>query len=295
MIEAVMFWNEPNNESYWDVDLDPDWSAYAKMAALAADAVKSERPELLRVLGGISPIDASFVTNMEAKGVLEHMDVVAVHGFPFDWNHWSVDQWPEKLMEIRAVTKLPVWVTQVGASSFGAEEVQELALRRMAELLIGRSERIHWYSLYDPPKAWPATASYREAEKSSYYRQFYTGLLHEDGTPKRALPHFRDYTPELGVCQWFDFEDDRLEDAVRWLQKLGVRRLRTGLSWADSERPGALAWFDRQMRALERFDVTLTLCFTPKTLGLTPNRTSPPARIDTYAQFCAEAVRRYAG
>src|SRR3546814_10097481 len=62
----------------------------------------------------------------------------------------------------------------------------------------------------------------------------------------------------MGICQWFHFEDPRLDDAVNWLRRLGVRKLRTGLSWADWFRPGALEWFDRQMEALEEFDVTLT-------------------------------------
>ena len=34
------------------------------------------------------------------------------------------------------------------------------------------------------------------------------------------------------------------------MKRLGVRQLRTGLSWADSFRPNALDWFDRQMEAL---------------------------------------------
>ena len=25
MVEAVMLWNEPNNKSHWDFQLDPDW------------------------------------------------------------------------------------------------------------------------------------------------------------------------------------------------------------------------------------------------------------------------------
>ena len=44
------------------------------------------------------------------------------------------------LDEIRAVTRLPVWVTEVGASSFGADEVQSFGLRRTAELLVGLYE-----------------------------------------------------------------------------------------------------------------------------------------------------------
>jgi beta-xylosidase len=294
VIEAVKLWNEPNNRSHWDFGLDQDWSQFARMTKLAGAAVKAEVPGLPRVLGGVSPIDASFVQLMDGHGVLDAVDVVAIHGFPLDWNHWQLDEWPERVEEIRRVSRHPVWITEVGVSTFGAEEVQEFGLRRSAELLLGKVQRIHWYSLYDLPRAWPATTRHREAEGSSYYRHFYMGLLREDGTPKRAVRHFADYTPELGICQWFHYEDHRLDDAVAWLKKLGVKRLRTGLSWADSLRPGAEAWFDRQMRALEPFDVTLTYCFTPESEGVVPNHTSPPKRPEQFADFCARMTRRYA-
>ena len=38
MIEAVMFWNEPNNKSHWDFEVDPDWSKFAAMVKLASEA-----------------------------------------------------------------------------------------------------------------------------------------------------------------------------------------------------------------------------------------------------------------
>ncbi len=294
MIEAVMLWNEPNNLSHWDFELDTDWSIFSRMVHLSGQAISGEVSGLRRVLGGISPIDPGFIQTLQQGGALDHVDVVAVHGFPLDWNHWSIHEWPEKLDEIRAVTRLPVWVTEVGVSTFGAEEVQEFGLRRSAELLLGQVERVHWYSLFDLPKAWPATTRHREAEGSSYYRHFYMGLIREDGTPKRALRHLADYTPELGVCQWFHFEDPRLDDAVSWLKKLGVKRLRTGLSWSDSARPGALRWFDRQMHALAEFDVTLTFCFTPEACGLRPHHTSPPRHVEEFSAFCGEMTRRYA-
>src|SRR3954470_11809937 len=282
-----MLWNEPNNLSHWNFEIDRGWEIYARMVNAAADAVRAERPGLRRVLGGISPIDADFIRNLKEKCVLGHVDVVAVHGFPLDWNHWTIHEWPEKLREIEAVTDLPLWVSEVGVSTFGAEEVQEFGLRRTAELLIGRVDRIHWYSLYDLPRAWPATTRHREAEGSSYYRHFYMGLAREDGTPKLALPKFADFTPDLGICQWFHFEDHRLEDAVQWLRDLGVRHLRTGLSWADFYRPGALAWFDRQMAALEDFQVTATFGFTPEDKGVSPHSTSPPVEPAEFAEFCA--------
>ncbi|NOK37845.1 beta-xylosidase [Corallococcus exercitus] len=294
MIEAVKLWNEPNNKSHWDLELDKDWLIYSRMVRLAGAAVRAEHATLPRVLGGMSPIDPGFLERLDRQGALDEVDVVAVHGFPLDWNHWPIDEWPRRIAEVRAVSRHPVWVTEVGVSSFGAEEVQEFGLRRTAELLLGRVERIHWYSLYDLPKTWPATTRHREAEGSSYYRHFHMGLLREDGTPKRALRHFADYTPELGICQWFHFEDPRLDDAVAWLKKLGVRHVRTGLSWADSLRPGAEVWFDRQMRALEDFDVTLTYCFTPESCGMAAHHTSPPNHVEEYADFCARMTRRYA-
>lgn len=293
MIEAVMIWNEPNNKSHWDFDLDPGWARFAEMTRIAAEAIGEANAALPRVLGGLSPIDPRFIANMRGRGVLDVLDVVAVHGFPLDWNHWQIDRWPEQLAEIRAACDLPVWVSEVGASSFGAEEVQMFGLTRSAQLLVGQVPRIHWYSLYDLPKAWPATTRHREAEGSSYYRHFYMGLLREDGTPKLALEEFGRLTPALGLCQWFHFEDHRLSEAVEWMRRLGVRHLRTGLSWADSFRPQALEWFDRQMRALEEFDVTVTFCFTPEHMGVVPHHTSPPIDARGFANFCAGMVRRY--
>jgi len=293
-VEAVMLWNEPNNLSHWDFEIDPEWQTFSEMTRLAADAVRASNRSMTCVLGGISPIDPLFIQRMQRQGVLEKVDAVAVHGFPLDWNHWQLDQWPEKLDEIRNIVDLPLWVSEVGVSTFGAEEVQLFGLQRTTELILHESPRVHWYSLYDLPKAWPATTRHREAEGSSYYRHFYMGILREDGTPKLALHRFADYTPQLGVCQWFHFEDPRLDDAVKWLRELGVKRLRTGLSWADHHRPDSLQWFDRQMLALADFDVTLTYCFTPGSRGVRDHYTSPPQRIEEFADFCAEMTKRYA-
>ena len=79
------------------------------------------------------------------------------------------------------------------------------------------------------------------------------------------------------------------------MRRLGVRHLRTGLSWADSFRPNALDWFDRQMEALADFDVTVTFCFTPEHRGIAPHHTSPPQVKEEFAEFCASMIRRYAG
>jgi beta-xylosidase len=295
MIEAVKFWNEPNNKSHWAYEIDPEWRTFSEMIKLGAQAVKAEKPEVLRVLGGISPIDPHFIRTLEGHGALQDLNAIAVHGFPLDWNLWLIDEWPDKIAEIKTATNLPIWVTEVGASSFGAEEVQEFGLKRTAELLTGGIvDRVFWYSLYDLPRTWEATTRHREAEGSSYYRHFHMGLLKEDGTPKLALKHFSDYTPEFGICQWFHYEDHRLDDAVNWLRRLGVKKLRTGLSWADWLRPDADKWFDHVMKKLDEFDVTATFCFTPEHKGVQPHHTSPPQHVEEFADFCAEMMRRYA-
>lgn len=295
MIEAAMIWNEPNNKSHWDPELDPDWALFAEMAILAGQAIRAENAHLTRVLGGISPIDPGFIANMQARGVLDHVDAVAVHGFPLDWNLWQIQEWPTKIAEIEAITDLPVWVSEVGVSSFGADEVQAWGVERTAELLKGRAPRLHWYSLFDLPEAWGATTRHKEAEGSSYYRHFHMGLIRADGTPKPALEVFARHTPAIGLVQWFHFEDPRLDEAVAWMKRLGVADLRTGLSWADSFQPGAEAFFDRLMRALDDFNVTVTFCFTPEHRGLAPHHTSAPVAPEEFAEFCARMIRRYAG
>ena len=218
MVEAVMLWNEPNNLSHWDFKLDPDWKMFADMVIAASKAIRNENPELPIVLGGISPIDPHFIQLLGSYGVLDAVDVVSVHGFPLDWNHWQLQDWPKKIDEIRAVTSKPVWVSEAGVSSFGAEEVQVFGLQRTAELLLPIVDRVHWYSLLDLPATWTATTRHKEAEGSAYYRHYYMGLLREDGSPKLAAESF---PSGMGICQWFHYEDPRLDLAVDWLKRLG--------------------------------------------------------------------------
>ena len=231
-----------------------------------------------------------------ARACCDEVDAVAVHGFPLDWNHWQIHEWPDKLDEIQAVTDLPVWVSEVGVSTFGAEEVQDWGLQRTAELLIGKAPRIHWYSLYDLPRAWPATTRHREAEGSSYYRHFYMGLLREDGTPKLALRGIRaSITPELGICQWFHFEDHRLDDAVAWLKRLGVT-LSAHRALLGRQLPPERARLVRPPDGGARRTSTSPSPSASRPSTRASSRTTPARRIDKqeFAEFCAAMIRRYA-
>ena len=293
MVEAIVLWNEPNNLSHWNFKLDPDWERFADMVKQASVAIRKVNPGLTIVLGGVSSCDCDFLRLMRKHGVLDYVDAVGVHGFPMDWNHWQLSDWPARIAEAKEVTGKPIWVAEVGVSTFGAEEVQEFGFPRTLELLKDQVERIHWYSLFDLPPSWPAETRHKEAEGSAYYRHYYMGLVRDDGTPKLAVKHFPT-DGSVGFCQWFHFEDPRLEDAVEWMTEHNVQYLRTGLSWADAYRPDATVWFDRQMKALAPFRVALTLCFTPGHLGLEDHHTSPPADNAQFAEFATWAVTRYA-
>lgn len=290
LITSIKIWNEPNNLSHWDFQLDPDWAIFAEMVKQTRDALRAVGCRLPIVLGGMSPIDRGFLHRLQEHGALNCVDILAVHGFPMDWNLWSLEEWPERLESIRTEFQKPVWITETGVSSFASEEVAAWGLRRSLELL--RGEKVYWYSLLDLAPEREATTRHKAAEGSAYFRHFHFGLLRHDGTPKLAV---RDFDPTFGICQWFHFQDERtLAIAAAWLERLGVRVVRTGISWGESYLPNARQWFDTLMSALEPFEVCLTLCFTPPSHGIRPDHTSPPRDVSQFASFAAEMVHRYA-
>jgi beta-xylosidase len=296
VIEAVMLWNEPNNLSHWDRQQDPEWALFAEMIGLAGERLASVAPGLTRVLGGISPIDPLFIGNVFSRGVGASVDVVAVHGFPLDWNRWHLSEWPARLERIREVSGgKPVWATEVGASSIVSPRLQAWALDATLEQLEPHVERVYWYALMDLPERWEAVTRHRGSEGSAYYRHFRMGVCDADGAPKPAAARLAAWAPRgVGVCEWVYWQERaRFQRMLRVLRALGVRRVRTGIGWADWDRPGSTDWFDSVMAELSEFDVTLTLCFTPARAGRTAHHTSPPINLTDFADFCEAIVRRY--
>lgn len=289
MLTSIKLWNEPNNVSHWDSELDPGWQLFASMLRSGIEGVR-RHTDVPIVLGGMSPIDGRFLGVLDGHAALDGVDVLAVHGFPLDWNLWPMEEWPAKIAAIREAFGRPVWVTETGVSSFAGGEKAAWGTRRMQRYLAG--ETVFWYTLLDLDPDREATTRHREAEGSSYFRHFHFGLLTHDGRPKPAL---REFDASFGICQWFQFGDEAsLELAVRWLERLGVRRVRTGLSWAESHIAGGWRWFDTIMAALEPFEVCATLCFTPPSIGVRPHHTSAPRDLAAFGEFAARVTRRYA-
>ena len=93
--------------------------------------------------------------------------------------------------------------------------------------------------------------------------------------------------PTIGVLEWFHFGDhERAERCVDDLAALGVRHLRTGVSWADWMRPDGRAWYEWLMPALSaKLDVLPCFSYTPPSLGEFSGTNAPPRRPEDYGDF----------
>ena len=111
---------------------------------------------------------------------------------------------------------------------------------------------------------------------------------------QHVRPRVPDLRDRLGVCQWFHYEDEQsLTRTVALMKELGLRHLRTGISWADYYRPGGKQWYDRQMAALADFEVLLSVWHTPPSISEGGACNSPPRRLQDYADFIDRVITQY--
>jgi CDP-paratose 2-epimerase len=85
--------------------------------------------------------------------------------------------------------------------------------------------------------------------------------------------------------------------AISDLAELGIKHLRTGISWADYHRPGGEKWYDYQMETLAAagLKVLLSIWHTPPSLSESGSCSGPPRRLLDYADFVGEIIERYPG
>jgi CDP-paratose 2-epimerase len=105
----------------------------------------------------------------------------------------------------------------------------------------------------------------------------------------------RSNRPELGILERFEVgERTRVERVVRELQELGIRHLRTGVSWADWHGSGGEAWYDWLLpRLADEFELLPCLHHTPPSRGLVPTIQSPPRRPRDFADFVDSFLNRF--
>jgi CDP-paratose 2-epimerase len=186
-------WNEPNNRLKWDFPrFDPQWSAFAQM--IGAAAYWARQRGVRTVLGGMIPVDHHWLGLMRSAGVLQHIDVIAVHAFPGMWfpdhPNWEWydcwNGWERKLACIREhVEGKPLWVTETGLATWdlalGREAKYELQVQALDAAATAPAERVYWYSAIDLDPRRHAIEGFHVDEN-----EYHMGLVKHDGYRKTA-------------------------------------------------------------------------------------------------------------
>lgn len=105
------------------------------------------------------------------------------------------------------------------------------------------------------------------------------------------MPDARD----IGILEWFHLNDrDHVLATLDRLDAMNVRRLRTGVSWADWLRPDGRAWYEWLIPTLaERLDLLPCFSYTPPDHGEFPGTNAPPRRLEDFSDFVAYQIELF--
>jgi CDP-paratose 2-epimerase len=196
--DYLELWNEPNNRYKWAFPrFDPDWRKFGEMIRLAARVAKSrDKPT---VLGGMIPVDHSWLDLMKSHGALDDVDVIAIHGFPemwwsdhpnWDWkSHWF--GWNRKVAYIAEHSEgRPIWITETGLATWDLYGQREDRYQLQSQMLkwaaMAPVEKVYWYSLIDLDPRREAIEGFHVDEN-----EYHLGLVRYDGSYKPAVGELR--------------------------------------------------------------------------------------------------------
>lgn len=190
-------WNEPNNSVKWDEEFDPFSTGRKKQGTMLGRAAEVVHEEGFKpLLGGMSPIDHTWINLMTEAGALEYCEVIAVHAFPDMWNDRGWQGWDGVVDYFnRSFPDKPIWVTEVGRSTSppaGSLKAQAACLEEIFQAMQKHDllQRVYWYSLFDLPQSKEelefTTKQYREPAEHSL------GLITETGVCKPTYKRFQE-------------------------------------------------------------------------------------------------------
>ncbi len=186
--DYIELWNEPNNKTEWDFTLDMGWKIFADMIIKAAHWAKQRGKKT--VLGGMSPIDPSWLSLMGDYKVLEYIDVVGFHGFPdvFDFNF---EGWQTNIERVQKVlnahnSEARLWITECGFSTWQHNELKQA--EEFNKLLSLPVDRAYWYTLHDLPAEKETMDGFHLDE-----REYFFGMLTSAGSPKLLHTLLKEY------------------------------------------------------------------------------------------------------
>jgi CDP-paratose 2-epimerase len=96
----------------------------------------------------------------------------------------------------------------------------------------------------------------------------------------------------IGVYEWFQpNEHERVERVLADLKTLGIRHLRTGVSWADWCTPSGGDWYKWLLpRLAQEVEILPYFVYTPPSLGVVPKTSAPPRDPKWYADFIDQMI-----
>lgn len=197
---ALELWNEPNNRYKWNFpEYDPTWVKFGEMVGTAA--YWARHCGKATVLGGMIPVDHTWLQLMEKYGALTYMDIVAIHGFPEMWwedaPNWEWylrwHGWRSRVEYIAAYAGArPIWITETGLATWdmaqecvGRHNLQVVMLERAIAAPV---ERLYWYSLIDLAPDRAAIEGFHVDEN-----EYHMGLVTYDGEKKPAYHWLKEY------------------------------------------------------------------------------------------------------
>jgi len=190
-------WNEPNIESFWSPQPDPE--EYYRVLAATYRAVKAVNPQAL-VLGcslagphGVAhrpPYE--FLEGVFARGGVQVMDAVSIHPYRQprspEESGYVEDLQTVAAMTARAGRPLPIWITEVGwpNGTGGSTEAWSAKMLPRAYLLAIAAgvKNVTWYDFHDDGV-------------DPSYNEHHFGIVRHDFTPKPAYFAYRTMALEL--------------------------------------------------------------------------------------------------
>jgi CDP-paratose 2-epimerase len=148
---------------------------------IAAAAHWAQRRGRRTVLGGMSPLDPNWLSLLGARGVLEHIDVIGIHGFPGTWEvFWQ--GWDASVNAVHDVCRqhgieCAVWITEAGFSTWQHDEFAQV--RELVAALEADVERVYWYAAEDLAPERDTIGGFR-----TDIRHYHMGVHTHEGEPK---------------------------------------------------------------------------------------------------------------
>jgi hypothetical protein len=192
LLGGIEVWNEPNAGKYWGGQPEPD--LYAEMFKTVQEKIERVDPDMPVLFGSLSPhaesdpstvAAAEFLAQGYDLGAVQRSDGISTHPYPGTgpgedpvqpFSKRLGDLWEVMLLE--RDTERPLWITEVGVSTFGARAVSP---EEQAQALV---------QIYDAVRRIPQVKTlifhrFRDAQGDNEFEPGY-GSVDKDGRAKPA-------------------------------------------------------------------------------------------------------------